>query len=87
MSTYPLRGILYFLGDQHLWRLSVCPVLLTVAVAFGVAITLFTLTLHRQEESLYAFGFSSFFAWLIAVIFVIIEVFIVTVVYGLVTLE
>ncbi|KAG6614103.1 Homogentisate 1 [Phytophthora cinnamomi] len=87
MSTYPLRGILYFLGDRHLWRLTLCPVLLTVAVAFGVAITLFTLTLHRQERALYDAGLSSFFAWLIAVIFVIVEVFIVTVVYGLVCLE
>ncbi|KAG6962339.1 hypothetical protein JG688_00008648 [Phytophthora aleatoria] len=87
MSTYPLRGILYFLGDQHLWRLSVCPVLLTMAVALGAAFTLFTFTLHRQEEELYDAGLSTFFAWLIAVIFVIIEVFIVTAIYGLVTLE
>ncbi|KAL4168035.1 hypothetical protein KRP22_011442 [Phytophthora ramorum] len=87
MSTYPLRGILYFLGDQHLWRLSVCPVLLTVAVALGVAITLSILTLHRQEEALYAAGFSALFAWLLAIIFVVIEVFIVTVVFGLVCLE
>ncbi|CAI5723045.1 unnamed protein product [Peronospora destructor] len=87
MSTYPLRGVLYFLGDQHLWRLTVCPVLLTVAVAIGGAVMLFTFTLHWQEETLFNIGFSSFFAWLIAVIFVIIEVFIVTVVYGLVALE
>ncbi|EEY54654.1 uncharacterized protein PITG_19964 [Phytophthora infestans T30-4] len=87
MSTYPLRGIFYFLGDQRLWRLSICPVLMTMAVALGVAVTLFTLTLHRQEEMLYNAGLSTFFAWLIAVIFVIIEVFIVTVIYGLVTLE
>lgn len=87
MSTYPLRGILYFLGDRHLWRLTLCPVLLTVAVAFGVAVTLFTFTLHRQERALYDAGLSSFFAWLIAAIFVIIEVFIVTAVYGLVCLE
>jgi uncharacterized protein involved in cysteine biosynthesis len=87
MSTFPLRGILYFLGDQHLWRLSVCPLLLTVAVAVGAAVVLFTLTLHRQEEALNAAGLSAFLAWLIAVIFVVVEVFIVTAVYGLVCLE
>ncbi|RMX64103.1 hypothetical protein DD238_007872 [Peronospora effusa] len=87
MSTYPLRGVLYFLRDKHLWRLTICPVLLTIVVAIGVAITLFTFTLHWQEETLYDFGLSSFFAWLIAVSFVIIEVFIVTVIYGLVALE
>lgn len=87
MSTYPLRGVLYFLGDQHLWRLSVCPVLLTLAVACGVAVALFTFTLHPQERRLYDAGLDSFFAWLIAVVFVIVEVFIVTAVYGLVCLE
>ncbi|RLN77514.1 hypothetical protein BBJ28_00022930, partial [Nothophytophthora sp. Chile5] len=87
MSTYAVRGILYFLGDQQLWRLSVCPVLLTLAVACGVAVTLFTLTLHRQEEALYSAGLSSFLAWLVAVILVLVEVFIVSVIYGLVCLE
>lgn len=87
MSTYPLRGVLYFLRDQHLWRLSVCPVLLTLAVACGVAVALFTFTLHPQERRLYDAGLDSFFAWLIAVVFVIVEVFIVTAVYGLVCLE
>ncbi|KAL7684824.1 hypothetical protein Plhal304r1_c034g0107821 [Plasmopara halstedii] len=87
MSTYPLRGVLFFLQDQHLWRLSILPLLMTVAVAFGIAITLFTFTLHRQEEILYDAGLSPFFAWLIAVIFVIIEIFILTIVFALVTLE
>uniref|UniRef100_M4BTV0 Uncharacterized protein n=1 Tax=Hyaloperonospora arabidopsidis (strain Emoy2) TaxID=559515 RepID=M4BTV0_HYAAE len=87
MSTYPLRGILFFLRDQHLWRLTIYPLLLTAAVALGVSITLFTFTLHWQEDKLYGIGLSSFFAWLVAVIFVLIEVFIVTIIYGLVTLE
>ncbi|KAF4316626.1 hypothetical protein BBO99_00006298 [Phytophthora kernoviae] len=87
MSTYPLRGVLYFLGDQHLWRLSVCPVLLTLAVACGVVITLFTFTLRPQEEALYDAGLSPFFAWLLAIVLVIIEVFIVTLIYGLICLE
>lgn len=87
MSSYPLRGVLYFLQDRHLWRLTIIPLLMTVAVAFGLAITLFTFTLGQQEELLYNAGLSTFFAWLIAVIFVVIEIFIMTIVFALVTLE
>ncbi|CAH0473492.1 unnamed protein product [Peronospora belbahrii] len=87
MSTYPLRGILYFLGDKHLWRMTIYPVLLTVSVAFGVAVTLFAFTLHWQEQVLSKFGLSSFFAWIFAVIFVIIQVFLITILYGLFVLE
>ncbi|CAI5724172.1 unnamed protein product [Hyaloperonospora brassicae] len=87
MSTYPLRGLLFFLRDRHLWRLTVYPVLLTAAVALGVAVTLFTFTLDWQVAKLHALGLSGAFAWPVAVLFVLLEVFLLTVVYGLVALE
>lgn len=88
MSTYAVRGILYFLSDRRLWRLAVCPALLTLAVAVAVLVLLLVTALEPQADALHRLvGGPEWLEYVAAALLVAVEAFLVSIVYGLVTLE
>lgn len=86
MSTYALKGIGYFMTHPRLWVTSLYPIVLTVVVAAASTIGLFALALHPQAELMEDAGVPAGLSWLVAVIMVIVEIFLVTLIYSLVVL-
>lgn len=84
MSTYVVQGLLYFATHPRLWLLTLCPLLLTLTVAIASVIVLFSVALRPQAEGLEGGGFAAWIAWLLAVILVLIETFLVTLICNLV---
>lgn len=83
MSTYAVQGILYFLSHPRLWLTSLCPILMTLVVAAVSVIGLFAIGLYPQAELLEDAGVPAGLSWLIAVIMVVVEIFLVTLIYSL----
>uniref|UniRef100_K3WXQ8 Uncharacterized protein n=1 Tax=Globisporangium ultimum (strain ATCC 200006 / CBS 805.95 / DAOM BR144) TaxID=431595 RepID=K3WXQ8_GLOUD len=86
MSTYVVAGMLYFVAHPKLWLTSLCPILMTIVVAAVSVVLLFSLGLYPQAELLEDAGVPSGLSWLLAVIMVIIEIFLVTLIYSLVVI-
>lgn len=83
MSTYAVQGMLYFLAHPRLWLTSICPILMTIVVAAVSVIVLFAGGLYPQAELLESAGLPTGLAWLVAVIMVIVEIFLITLIYSL----
>lgn len=82
MSTYAVQGMFYFLAHPRLWLTSICPILMTVVVAAVSVIVLFALGLYPQAMLLEDAGLPTGLAWLVAVILVVVEIFLVTLIYS-----
>lgn len=87
MGLYTVKGLSFFLTHPHLWKESIVAILLTLVVAFVSSVWLFFWKLHPQEQWLHDKGFYPLFAWIFALFFVIVELFIITFIYGIVLLE
>ncbi|GAB9465980.1 hypothetical protein Gpo141_00003366 [Globisporangium polare] len=83
MSTYAVQGMLYFLAHPRLWLTSLCPILMTIVVAAVSVIALFAIGLYPQAELLEDAGLPAGLAWLVAIIMVIVEIFLITLIYSL----
>ncbi|TYZ57175.1 hypothetical protein PybrP1_013137 [[Pythium] brassicae (nom. inval.)] len=83
MSTYALQGMGYFVTHPRLWATSLCPMLLSVVVAAVSTIGLFAIGLYPQAELLEEAGVPTGLSWLVAVIMVVVEIFLVTLIYSL----
>lgn len=83
MSTYVLRGMGYFATHPRLWMTSLCPMLLTLVVAAATTLVLFIVGLYPQAELLKDAGVPAGLSWLLAVIMVVVEIFLVTLIYSL----
>lgn len=84
MSTYAVQGMFYFLAHPRLWLTFICPILMTIVVAAVSVIGLFAVGLYPQAELLKDAGLPAGLAWLVAVIMVIVEIFLITLIYSLV---
>jgi uncharacterized protein involved in cysteine biosynthesis len=86
MSTFVAQGLAYFLAHPPLWRMTVCPVLLTVVVGVATVIVLLAAAMYPQEEGLYDAGVPRGLAWVLAIMLCLVESFVVVMVYSLVCL-
>ncbi|OWZ04492.1 hypothetical protein PHMEG_00023594 [Phytophthora megakarya] len=84
MSTYVVQGLGYFATHPRLWLTTLCPLLLTLAVAITTVVVLFSVALVPQAEGLEDAGVVKWLSWLLAVMLVLVEIFLVTIVYNLV---
>jgi uncharacterized protein involved in cysteine biosynthesis len=84
MSTYIAQGLLYFITHPRLWKLTICPVLLTLVVGIASVIVLFAGALYPQAEGLESAGVPAWLAWILSILLVIIEIFLVTLIYSLI---
>jgi uncharacterized protein involved in cysteine biosynthesis len=83
MSTYVLQGILYFLMHPSLWLTSICPLIMTILIGLVSVILLFSIGLSPQVAAFESIGVPSGWAWLLGVLCVIVEIFLVTLIYSL----
>lgn len=86
MSTYVAQGLAYFLAHPRLWRMTVCPVILTVVVGMTTVIVLLAAAMYPQEQGLYDAGVPEGLAWVLAIMLCLVESFVVTMVYSLICL-
>ncbi|RLN77513.1 hypothetical protein BBJ28_00022929 [Nothophytophthora sp. Chile5] len=86
MSTYVVQGLAYFVSHPRLWLTTLCPILLTLVVAIVSVVVLFSVALYPQAEGLEDAGVASWLSWLLAVMLVLVEIFLVTLIYNLVVL-
>ncbi|OQR94022.1 hypothetical protein THRCLA_08271 [Thraustotheca clavata] len=81
MSLYAIAGILYFFSHPNLLRESIWPILVTLFIAIASALVMFTFGLYYQVGSLESAGFPAFWAWLFAIMLVLVEIFLLTLIY------
>ncbi|RLN58523.1 hypothetical protein BBJ29_004475 [Phytophthora kernoviae] len=86
MSTYVVQGLAYFMTHPRLWLTTLCPILMTIVVAIASVVVLFSVALHPQVEGLEDAGVATWLSWLLAVMLVLVEIFLVTLIYNLVVL-
>jgi uncharacterized protein involved in cysteine biosynthesis len=84
MSTFVAQGLCYFLTHPRLWLLTLCPLLLSLVVAVASVVVLFATALLPQADGLEDAGVAPWLAWILAVMLVIVEIFLVTIIYRLV---
>ncbi|KAL4150320.1 hypothetical protein PRNP1_009723 [Phytophthora ramorum] len=77
MSTYVAQGLAYFLAHPSLWRMTICPVLLTVVVGMTTVIVLLAAAMYPQEQGLYDAGVPEGLAWVLAIMLCLVESFVV----------
>lgn len=86
MTTYALHGIGYFFTHPKFWAVAICPLLLTIVFAIVSVVVLFATALHPQADALDDAGVPAVLAWLLAIILVVLEIFVATLIYSLVVL-
>ncbi|KAF4316625.1 hypothetical protein G195_009939 [Phytophthora kernoviae 00238/432] len=86
MSTYVVQGLAYFMTHPRLWLTTLCPILMTIVVAIASVVVIFSMALHPQVEGLEDAGVATWLSWLLAVMLVLVEIFLVTLIYNLVVL-
>lgn len=82
MSTYVVQGLAYFVSHPRLWLATLCPLLLTIVVAFASVIVLFAAALHPQAEGLEDAGVATWLSWLLGVMLVLVEIFLVSFIFN-----
>ncbi|KAJ8563839.1 hypothetical protein ON010_g7507 [Phytophthora cinnamomi] len=86
MSTYVAQGLAYFLAHPALWRMTICPALLTVVVGMTTVIVLLAAAMYPQEQGLYDAGVPEGLAWVLAIMLCLVESFVIVMVYSLICL-
>ncbi|ETV83590.1 hypothetical protein H257_04288 [Aphanomyces astaci] len=83
MSTYAVQGILYFLAHPSLWLTLLCPTIMTILVALCSVIGLFAIALYPTAVLYKKAGLPAGWAWVLAVVTVLAEIFLTTLIYSL----
>ncbi|KAJ0395342.1 hypothetical protein P43SY_006404 [Pythium insidiosum] len=86
MTTYVAQGVAYFLTHPRLWLKALCPLLLTLVVAVASVVVVFSAAFAPQAHALHDAGVPSALAWILSLLLVVIEIFLVTFIYSLVVL-
>ncbi|GMF34770.1 unnamed protein product [Phytophthora fragariaefolia] len=86
MSRYVAQGLTYFVAHPALWRMTVCPVILTIVVGMTTVIVLLAAAMSPQERGLYDAGVPSGLAWVLAIMLCLVESFVIVMIYSLVCL-
>ncbi|KAI9470465.1 hypothetical protein BDB00DRAFT_862580 [Zychaea mexicana] len=71
--TYPISGIVYFIAHPQLWLKVLCPFLLTLIFGIISLVLSFVFLLPLQANALIEAGCPNWLAWIVSVIFVLLE--------------
>ncbi|KAF9577914.1 hypothetical protein BGW38_006586, partial [Lunasporangiospora selenospora] len=85
-SSYPVQGILYMLAHPQLFSNLICPILWTILWAFGSLIFGFAYLLKVQAHALINVNCPAAVAWIVCVIFVLLEVALMSLLFYLIIL-
>ncbi|KAG0370395.1 hypothetical protein BGZ54_006515 [Gamsiella multidivaricata] len=85
-STYPAQGIFYMLRHPSLFSNLICPILLTILWGLAVLIFGFAYLLKLQAHALIAVKCPAAVAWIVCVIFVLLEVAVLSILFYLIIL-
>ncbi|KAG0742439.1 hypothetical protein G6F61_008893 [Rhizopus arrhizus] len=72
-SSYPIAGIVFFIAHPQLWLKTLCPFLLTLIFGLVSLILSFVYLLRLQAHALIYAHCPSWLAWIVSVIFVLLE--------------
>ncbi|CAI5723049.1 unnamed protein product [Peronospora destructor] len=86
MPSYVVQGIAFFISHPRLWLTTLCPLVLTLLVAIITIVMLFTVALYPQAKGLEEAGVVLWLSWLLAVMLVLVEIFLVTFIFNLVVM-
>ncbi|GLE07911.1 hypothetical protein PINS_up018740 [Pythium insidiosum] len=86
MTTFVAAGVAYFLTHPRLWLKALCPLLLTLVVAVVSVVVVFAAAFAPQAHALHDAGVPSVLAWLLSLLLVVIEIFLVTFIYSLIVM-
>ncbi|KAF9975327.1 hypothetical protein BGZ73_001090 [Actinomortierella ambigua] len=85
-SSYPVQGIVYFLGHPQLITSLLCPILLTIIWAIAATIFAFAYLLQLQAHALINVNCPAGVAWFVSVIFVLLEIALMILLFYLIIL-
>ncbi|KAF8936438.1 hypothetical protein EDD21DRAFT_150685 [Dissophora ornata] len=85
-SGYPAQGIFYMLGHPSLFKNLICPILLTILWGFAVLIFGFSYLLKLQAHALISAKCPAALAWIVCIIFVLLEVAVLSILFYLIIL-
>ncbi|KAI8604122.1 hypothetical protein EDD21DRAFT_367073 [Dissophora ornata] len=85
-SSYPVQGVVYFLGHPQLITNLICPIFITMIWAMGVVIFGFAYLLQLQAHALIKANCPAGVAWFVSVIFVLLEIAVMIVLFYLIIL-
>ncbi|ORZ18630.1 hypothetical protein BCR42DRAFT_230298 [Absidia repens] len=80
-STYPVQGIFFFVAHPQLWAKTICPFLLTLIFGIISLVLCFVFLLPLQAHALINANCPAWLAWLVSVIFVLLESAIIDVIF------
>src|SRR5947208_1031989 len=83
-STYPIKGIFYFFSNGSLVKRIICILLLTLVVALLALGITFGFLLTLQAHGLINAGCPECLAWIVSVIFCLLEAATLTVIFYLI---
>ncbi|KAI8334742.1 hypothetical protein BC941DRAFT_432060 [Chlamydoabsidia padenii] len=80
-STYPVQGIFFFVAHPQLWSKTLCPFLLTLIFGILSLVLSFVFLLPLQAHALINAHCPNWLAWVVSVIFVLLESAILDVIF------
>ncbi|KAG0090994.1 hypothetical protein BGZ92_001716 [Podila epicladia] len=85
-SSYPVKGVFYMLGHPQLFSNLICPILVTMIWAIAALIFGFAYLLKLQAHALINVNCPAAVAWIVCVIFVLLEVAVMIILFYLIIL-
>ncbi|KAG0316755.1 hypothetical protein BG000_004750 [Podila horticola] len=85
-SSYPVKGIFYMLSHPQLFSNLICPILITIIWAIAALIFGFAYLLKLQAHALINVNCPAAVAWIVCVIFVLLEVAVMIILFYLIIL-
>ncbi|KAF9354597.1 hypothetical protein BGX34_010915 [Mortierella sp. NVP85] len=83
-STYPGQGIVYMIAHPSLLRNLICPIFITIIWGIAALVFGFAYLLKLQAHALIAAKCPAVVAWIVCVIFVLLEVAVLSIVFYLI---
>ena|SRR3990167_1230700 len=76
-ALYPLKAILYFFRHPSLWKIIICPFIVTAVIAITAIVLIFSLALYPQYLLFTEFIEIDALCWFLAVVFCLLEILII----------
>ena len=77
VATYPLKAIVYFFAHPSLWKIIICPFLITAIIAITAFVLIFSLALYPQYLLMEDLTDITWLSWIVAVLLCLVEIFFV----------
>ncbi|GJJ71227.1 CysZ protein [Entomortierella parvispora] len=85
-SSYPVQGVMYFIGHPQLITSILCPIIMTILWAIAATIFAFAYLLKVQAHALIRVNCPAGLAWFVCVIFVLLELALMILLFYLIIL-